>query len=498
MLGYSKCLKKFVRDESNKLDYSGYGIQTERNIADHRRHVEEIQGARTATERSTLESTSGVRYTELLRLPYFDPIKSHVVDVMHNMLLGSAKHIFTVWISEGIPDDDKIKRIDTAINEMTVPSEVGRVTKSMFLYKTMKAAEWKNWVVVFSLYSLKKVLSKRHYNLWQLFVRASNIFINSSITMEEVNLGHELIVMYCKQFQAIYGSRYCTPNMHMHTHIKSCILEFGPTYGFWCFSFERYNFILGSYSTNNHALTITLMKKFVNGLRIESSYERLGIEELPPLEEFKLRDNETLGDTTIALDYARRNPLEVPFESLSNIFTIVTVPKLARLSDEDMMQIHVALQTMIFYSDKIEVLRYYHSYSKVRLGRQILTVYRRNAAGKDCNVIVKMHNNECAARLLKIAKINCSVQRQNGAIDQSSALFVQVSFFRHHPEKNWFGENSPMKLYDTLGDNNQFTPVHHILRKCTVTKAKQKLDQMDLAGGRRTIHKAYDIVYFVI
>ena len=29
--------------------------------------------------------------------------------------------------------------------------------------------------------------------------------------------------------------------MHMHTHLKEDILNFGPVYEFWLFSFERYN-----------------------------------------------------------------------------------------------------------------------------------------------------------------------------------------------------------------------------------------------------------------
>ena len=33
--------------------------------------------------------------------------------------------------------------------------------------------------------------------------------------------------------------------MHLHTHITDCILDYGPVYSFWLYSFERYNGILG-------------------------------------------------------------------------------------------------------------------------------------------------------------------------------------------------------------------------------------------------------------
>ena len=35
-----------------------------------------------------------------------------------------------------------------------------------------------------------------------------------------------------------------TPNMHLHTHLVDCILDFGLVCSFWLFSFEQYNDIM--------------------------------------------------------------------------------------------------------------------------------------------------------------------------------------------------------------------------------------------------------------
>ena len=48
-----------------------------------------------------------------------------------------------------------------------------------------------------------------------------------------------------------------------HTHIKEWIEDFGPVYSCWCFSFERLNEILGSYHTNNHHISVQLMRGFL-------------------------------------------------------------------------------------------------------------------------------------------------------------------------------------------------------------------------------------------
>ena len=52
-------------------------------------------------------------------------------------------------------------------------------------------------------------------------------------------------------FENLCGKERCTPNMHLHGHLRDCILDYGPIYSFWCFSFERYNGIMGDYHTNN-------------------------------------------------------------------------------------------------------------------------------------------------------------------------------------------------------------------------------------------------------
>lgn len=54
----------------------------------------------------------GVCYSILLELPYFDPIRFHVIDPMHNLLLGSAKHVMETWTTFDILTKAKFKLIE--------------------------------------------------------------------------------------------------------------------------------------------------------------------------------------------------------------------------------------------------------------------------------------------------------------------------------------------------------------------------------------------------
>ena len=59
--------------------------------------------------------------------------------------------------------------------------------------------------------------------------------------------------------------------MHLACHLEQCVLDYGPIHAFWCFGFERFNGILGSFPNNNQNVAITMMKKFEDYLRTDVS-----------------------------------------------------------------------------------------------------------------------------------------------------------------------------------------------------------------------------------
>ena len=194
-----------------------------------------------------LEKKYGVRYSELFRLSYFDPIRMHVIDPMHNLLLGTAKHMFKTWLTKECISKNDLLKIDKLQHMIKVSADIGRVARNISkAYKNMKADEWKNFTIVYSLFCLKDILKRNEYEHWTLFVNACRIICKRSITAHEINYAHDLLQRFCQEFEDIYGKEFCTPNMHLHLHLKRCMMDFGPVYSFWCFSFERFNGVLGS------------------------------------------------------------------------------------------------------------------------------------------------------------------------------------------------------------------------------------------------------------
>lgn len=90
----SICWKKFVCTSfGTKPDYSGFerSSRTPRNHNEHVDILQQIQRKMTVSEANILQKRWGIRYSKLVKLPYFDIVCFHVIDPMHNLLLGTAK-----------------------------------------------------------------------------------------------------------------------------------------------------------------------------------------------------------------------------------------------------------------------------------------------------------------------------------------------------------------------------------------------------------------------
>ena len=61
----------------------------------------------------------------------------------------------------------------------------------------------------------------------------------------------------------MYGSSAITPNMHLHSRLKEVILDYGPVYAFWLFSYERYNGIMQHQPNSNRCIEIQIMRWFI-------------------------------------------------------------------------------------------------------------------------------------------------------------------------------------------------------------------------------------------
>ena len=267
-LGCSRCYSNFGTGVFGKQDYSGFDRAqwVPRTVEKHRDDIKAILQCSTKTERKHKESEFGCRYSCLLQLPYFDVVRMLIIDPMHNLYLGTAKHLFSrIWVKRDILDTSSLNTINERISLLRVPPEVrfNRLPACMDNSSSLTAEQWMLWVNYYSLYCLYELIPTQHIECWRLFVLASRLLCKTCITGEDVELADALLLRFCKKFQSLYGPDSVTPNIHLHAHLVDCVRDYGPMSSFWLFSFERYNGILGDEPTNNRSIEVQLMDRFM-------------------------------------------------------------------------------------------------------------------------------------------------------------------------------------------------------------------------------------------
>ena len=269
-LGCSKCKKEFLGGVG-KTDYSGFerDLWEKRNHQSHMRDVEKVRKAVYATEKNELESKLGVRYSVLCELEYVDIVNMSIIDPMHNMYLGTAKHIMKIWLEKDILTSADLNEIQKRVDNIHVSSRLGGIPRKIASsFGGFTAEQWMNWTNIFSVVALYGIIEQKFLDHWILFVSASRILCSRYLTLADIEQFDSLILRFCKGVELLYGKRAVTPNMHLHAHLSECLQNYGPVYSFWLFSFERYNGHLGSLPNNSRLVEVEIMKRFLRDAAI--------------------------------------------------------------------------------------------------------------------------------------------------------------------------------------------------------------------------------------
>ena len=152
-LGCSKCLVEFS-EGFNLKNYSNFNKHTWklRSEPEHRSDVEKTIAAKNKTEMARLESKYGCRYTKLLDLPYFDPVRMHLIDPMHNLYLGTAKHFaLDILVGRGILTPNNLLIIEQRLEKLVISVGLGRIPKKINVGVFLTAEQWMNWTNYFSI-----------------------------------------------------------------------------------------------------------------------------------------------------------------------------------------------------------------------------------------------------------------------------------------------------------------------------------------------------------
>ena len=251
----SKCFKFSPGASEKKKDFSGIEYRPswpKRDGVSHKRNCERLKACKSQAEYNRVSRRYGVHYSSLCKLEYFDCVRFHVIGPMHNLFLGTAKYIFKIWVENAF-SKEQLKELSQKIYELNSATSIGRIPRKIGSnYGSYTAEEWKNWTLTFSMYG---ILPDSRLRVWERFVLSCRILCQPVITKQEILEADALLLNFCKSMEKLHGKKFLT--------FHSVLINYGPVYGFWLFSFERYNGLLGSTVTNNRSVEIQFMRDFL-------------------------------------------------------------------------------------------------------------------------------------------------------------------------------------------------------------------------------------------
>jgi hypothetical protein len=184
-------------------------------------------------------SKTQVRWSELYRLSYFDPVQFPIVDPMHCLFLGISKWIVTrLWIEENRLTTKHLEIMQERANKIKVPSDIGRIPNKIAMsegFSGFTADQWKTFILVYATWDFLKDDDRK---ILSYLVRACNILVCHIISKSGLNEAHNCLLSMVKLVKRQYGLEKISPNIHLCLHICECALDYGPLYSFWCYSFE--------------------------------------------------------------------------------------------------------------------------------------------------------------------------------------------------------------------------------------------------------------------
>ena len=497
--GCSKCMKVFSCERfGTKLDYSGY----ERNTWEMRTHelhqhqVSMLKNAHTASDFQLHERRYGVRYSELLRLQYFDIVEFHVIDPMHNLLLGTAKYLLTMWKDEQILTRSQFDHIQQEVDAIRVPPGIGRVPhKISSNFSGFTADQWKNWVCLYSSLCLKELLPSEHYQCWVLFQDACYHLLQPSISTMQLSIADQLLYEFCKAYETLYGKEKCTPNMHMHMHLSKCIENYGPVTAFWCFPFERFNGILGTFQKNWITPEQQMVKKFL-------SYQQILLMDLPSALPLELREFfEDHVCKCMSLNAGEGSVMQTHVDSSSLLqYKKNSLCALASIdATESAMHALYRRYEGIFDSDEIHCLTCV--YQTLYPGRQLKHIPMMHEKFQELQIFNEVvsssrargsHSSAICANwagiggslttnntVLRVGIVQHFIRHavQLDADSKIYHIFARVFWFKNHPRENWFNSRTYVLSPDLIKHGPAtFIPVSRIRCRCAIIKKKIQFD----------------------
>src|SRR5947207_7713616 len=169
-----------------------------RDLDEHRKNALDWLHCRTENERKRHVSTTLARWSEMLRLPYHDPIKHLIVDPMHCLFLGIAQWIVKrLWIDNSKITSQQLEKMEKMASQIKLPSDLRRIPNKIATgegFSGFTADQWKSFILIFATPLTWNILKDDDWQILADFVRACFLLVSRIIDNEALNEAHSRLL----------------------------------------------------------------------------------------------------------------------------------------------------------------------------------------------------------------------------------------------------------------------------------------------------------------
>ena len=127
-------------------------------------------------------------------------------------IAGAAKNLKKIWKENNILEPHYFNEIQERFNKAIVPSDLGKLsTEIESAFDGFKADEWKNFILIFSIYAIKGILPLSHLECYRYFVIACQYICNRTINTNNLHIADSYLMKFYKNLKSCMGQKKSHP-----------------------------------------------------------------------------------------------------------------------------------------------------------------------------------------------------------------------------------------------------------------------------------------------
>ena len=175
-----------------------------------------------------------------------DFIRGMGIDRMHGGDGGVLKRMMSLFFDVEFRNApfslyNVIDVINNRLATIKPPHFIHRMPRTVLDLCHWKASELKHFLFYYSIPIFEGIMRIDFYEHYLRFVLALAILSSEEITEQMLYTANDLLRRFVREFQDIYGIRYCTINVHQLLHYVDCVKNLGPLWVYTCYEYENLN-----------------------------------------------------------------------------------------------------------------------------------------------------------------------------------------------------------------------------------------------------------------